>query len=386
MSYVDNADVVIGLAWGDEGKGKVVSNLLASKNNYDFVCRFNGGPNAGHTIHINGRKYKTHLVPGGIFYQKPSYIGPGCVVNVKKLKEEFDYLKSCGFNTDLVKVHPNAHIITDEHIAYDKEHLSKLGTTGQGIAPCYADKMLRKGIRARDVLPASMLWDRPLEGNILAEGAQSVWLDPDIGDYPYVTSSSTLPYYACSLGFHTRKIGDIIGVVKAYDTKSGVDPLFPETLFDDPILAKIGELGGEYGTTTGRRRLVNYLNMDRLISAIEVTGVTNLVINKIDVLSDVNRLNIGNPFQLKYGGITFSPKPALDNQSFYDIFRAWIRETISEETTFDGDLITFSRDPEYVITPGHCECGHIFVDPKGHYLHLKSCPSCDLYFDKKFLL
>ena len=154
--------------------------LNIAGRNYNFVCRFNGGPNAGHTIYKNGKKYKTHLVPAGIFHGIASYIGPGCVVNVRKLKEEFDYLKANGFDTSLVKVHPNAHIITDEHIAYDKQHLGHLGTTGQGIAPAYADKMLRKGIRAKDELPREMLWDQPLFGAVLAEGAQSVWLDPDL--------------------------------------------------------------------------------------------------------------------------------------------------------------------------------------------------------------
>jgi adenylosuccinate synthase len=163
---------------------------------------------------------------------KPSIIGPGCVIHPDKFYAELSYLNKNGFNIDLIKVSPKAHIITDEHIEYDLNNLKgKLGTTGQGIAPCYADKMLRKGKRAEDVFSRNFLWDGELNGRILCEGAQSVWLDIDHGDYPYVTSSSTMPYSACSLGFSPRKINRLIGVAKIYDTKSGVDPLFPETLW-----------------------------------------------------------------------------------------------------------------------------------------------------------
>jgi adenylosuccinate synthase len=378
MCDVNKVDVVVGLAWGDEGKGKVVSDMLRlSNNSYDYVCRFNGGPNAGHTIYKQGKKYKTHLVPAGIFHNIPSYIGPGCVVNIKKLKEEFDYLKSNGFNTDLVKVHPNAHIITDEHIVYDKEHLGHLGTTGQGIAPAYADKMLRKGIRAKDELPSDMLWPGDLSGNILAEGAQSIWLDPDLGDYPYVTSSSTLPYYACSLGFPAKKIYSVIGVAKAYDTKSGVDPLFPSSLFDDPILAKIGELGAEFGTTTGRRRAVNYLNVSKLIKAAQLSGTTSLVINKIDVLDQLANLGIGDPYKVIYGGTTIKTGMFKKDLSNRNNFIQWIREALYDEADFHDHQITFSSHPEFVITPNKCECG---ADLEKDY-----CDNCKIDIDCTFI-
>lgn len=380
MCDVRTVDIVVGLAWGDEGKGKVVSDMLnIAGRNYNFVCRFNGGPNAGHTIYKNGKKYKTHLVPAGIFHGIASYIGPGCVVNVRKLKEEFDYLKANGFDTSLVKVHPNAHIITDEHIAYDKQHLGHLGTTGQGIAPAYADKMLRKGIRAKDELPREMLWDQPLFGAVLAEGAQSVWLDPDHGDYPYVTSSPTLPYYACSLGFNPKKIDQVIGVAKAYDTKSGVDPLFPESLFDDPVLAAIGKAGQEYGTTTGRRRLINYLNMDKLISAINLTGINSLVINKADVLKEVEAQSIGDPYQVIYGGLTFTTKRKDSESSAFNDFRMWIRDTLEEELDFESHQITFSCDPEFILSKTHCECGAPLEGSTGR------CEVCDIEFDANFL-
>lgn len=282
---IDYADVIYGLSWGDEGKGKI-SNAIAKR--YDYVCRWNGGPNAGHTVWIKEKKYKTHIIPCGIFQGIPSIIGPGCVLHVKKFQEEISYLEKNGFDVSLIKVSPNAHIITDEHIERDNNELKKkLGTTGQGIAPCYSDKMLRCGIRAKDVIDSQFLWDGKLSGKILCEGAQSVWLDIDHGNYPYVTSSTTLPYGACSLGIPPKYIGRSIGVAKIYDTKSGVDPLFPETLWEDETLNRIIELGHEFGSTTGRKRLVNWLNLDMLIKSIQLSGCDYLVINKLDVLETV---------------------------------------------------------------------------------------------------
>jgi len=281
---INRVDIVYGLAWGDEGKGKI-SNALAKQ--YDYVCRWNGGPNAGHTVYVKGKKYKTHLIPSGIFAGKKCVIGPGCVINIEKFFEEIRGLRAAGFDTSLVKISPNTHIITENHIAYDKQHLAHLGTTSQGIAPCYSDKMLRRGRRAIEVMETEWMWDGKLNGNVLCEGAQSVWLDVDHGDYPYVTSSTTMPYGACSLGFSPRKIGTLYGVAKIYDTKSGVDPLFPETLWDDPVLDKIIQEGGEFGTTTGRKRLVNWLNLDKLIQSIRISGCGVLIINKCDVLETV---------------------------------------------------------------------------------------------------
>lgn len=282
---INYVDVIYGLAWGDEGKGKI-SNAIAK--DYDYVCRWNGGPNAGHTVYLDGKKYKTHIIPCGVFQNKKSIIGPGCVLHVKKFFDEIKYLSDNGFDTSLIKVHPNAHIISEEHIESDMKNLKgKLGTTGQGIAPCYSDKMLRCGVQAKKELDKKWLWQGDLDGNVLCEGAQSVWLDIDHGDYPFVTSSSTMPYSACSIGFSPKKIRSLIGVAKAYDTKSGVDPLFPETLWENPILNQIIELGQEFGSTTGRKRLVNWLNLDKLIQSIRLSGCTYLIINKCDVLEEV---------------------------------------------------------------------------------------------------
>ena len=201
---IKNVDIIFGLSWGDEGKGKI-SNAISK--NYDMVCRWNGGPNAGHTVYINNKKYKTHIIPCGVFQNKVSVIGPNCVINIDKFFDEIEYLKKEGFDTSLIKVSPKTHIITEKHINYDLKFLKlKLGTTGQGIAPAYADKMLRIGKTAGSYLEKKYIWDGVLNGNILCEGAQSFWLDINYGDYPYVTSSETLPYSACSLGFSPKKI------------------------------------------------------------------------------------------------------------------------------------------------------------------------------------
>ena len=283
---IDFVDIIFGLAWGDEGKGKI-SGALAK--NYDFICRWNGGPNAGHTIYLNNKKYKTHIIPSGIFYGKKSIIGPNCVINIDKFFDEIDYLNKEGFDTTLIKVSPRTHIITERHMQYDLKFLKpKLGTTGQGIAPAYSDKMLRCGRLAKNYLDKKYIWDEELNGKILCEGAQSFWLDINYGNYPYVTSSETLPYSACSLGFSPKKIKDIIGAAKIYDTKSGIDPLFPETLWQNEELNKLIEIGQEYGTTTGRKRLVNWLNIDRLTYAVKKSGVTKLIINKCDILEKIN--------------------------------------------------------------------------------------------------
>jgi adenylosuccinate synthase len=292
---IKHVDVIVGLAWGDEGKGKISS---AMAKDYDMVCRWNGGPNAGHTVYLDGKKYKTHLIPSGVFHGKKSIIGPNCVINVSKFKDEIDYLKENGFDTSLIKIHPNTHVITEDHIKFDCNFLKpKLGTTGQGIAPCYAAKANRSGIQVRNLPYAPLkdfIWDGKLEGKILCEGAQSIWLDINYGDYPFVTSSETFPHNACSLGFSPKKIRDIIGVAKIYDTKSGVDPLFPECLWNDAKLNQLIDLGQEYGSTTGRKRIVNWLNFGRLNNAINLSGATKVIINKCDVFEKVGIFRINN--------------------------------------------------------------------------------------------
>ncbi len=281
-------DICVGLSWGDEGKGKIVSQL---SNQYDFVCRWAGGNNAGHTIYVNGNKYATHLIPSGVFHGIPSIIGPGCVVHKESFFDEINYLQKNGFNTKLVKISPKAHIITDEHIEEDKQKYNKvLGTTAKGIGTCYSDKYARKGIRIQDRKEEfkEYIWDEKLFGKVLCEGAQGFWLDIDYGNYPYVTSSSCLPHSACTLGFAPQKIRKIFGAVKMYDTRVGKDPDFPDDLLCNQELMTLAQEGNEYGTTTNRARLVNYLNLDKLISAIEVSGTTELIISKVDIVEKTN--------------------------------------------------------------------------------------------------
>ena len=286
---INSVDIVSGLAWGDEAKGKIVAQL-AKSGKYNYVCRWAGGNNAGHTIYINNQKYKTHLIPSGVFYNVKSIIGPDCVVNKKSFFEELNYLLEHGFNIDLVKISPKAHIITDEHIEEDKKkYLNTQGTTAKGIAPCYRDKYARTGIRVCDDPDfKNYIWDEKLEGNILCEGAQGFWLDINYGNYPYITSSVTLPYGACSLGFSPKLINNIFGACKIYDTRSGIDPDFPEDLLNNMELLSIGNEGKEYGVTTGRRRKVNWLNLNKLSYAINVSGTTHLIISKIDILVKLN--------------------------------------------------------------------------------------------------
>ena len=309
MNQIVSVDIVYGADFGDGAKGKVVSHLssLEKKSNYgvpvgrkhyDFVARWSGGQNAGHTIFHRGVKYKTHIVPAGVFHGITSLIGPGCVVNLNLLTEELNYLSSNGFDTSLVKISPAAHIVTEQHIEFDKQNLAKkLGTTSKGIAPAYSAKYARTGQRFESVAEKDPMWkphlfDGRLYGNILCEGAQGFFLDINWGNYPYITSSETLAYAACSIGFSPKKIRNIYAVAKIYDSRSGEDSDFPETLFDDKELSLIGEIGQEYGTTTGRRRKVNFLNLDRLIFALNTGGGTHIVISKCDVLEEANIFKI----------------------------------------------------------------------------------------------
>lgn len=327
---VTAVDICCGLSYGDEAKGKIVSHLLNSDKSYDCVCRWNGGHNAGHTIYRDGKKYKTHLIPTGVFYGVTSIIGPNCVLNVKKFFDEIEYLKGHGFNTDVIRVHPNCHIITDKHLEEDAtKYKDTQGSTSTGVAPCYRDKSARIGVRAQNVseLKDYIMDFSELKGVVLCEGAQGFWLDINYGNYPYVTSSQTLPCDACSLGFPPQKIRNIIGACKIYDTRSGIDPDFPETLFDDPELLKLADTGNEYGTTTGRRRKVNWLNLDKLVDAINISGANVIIMSKVDI---VETLGI---FKLYYSGKLMQFKNCEEMKQF-------IESTINEKCNINS--FTFS--------------------------------------------
>lgn len=334
MPNIEYVDIVVGVAYGDEAKGKISSHL-ASSGNYDFVARWAGGNNAGHTVYVNQKKYKTHLVPSGVFHGVKSVVGPGCVLHPDSFMKEIEYLKSNGFDTSNVKVSPRCHIVTQQHIDFDKQNLAEsLGTTSKGIAPAYASKAARTGILAADVLPKELLWDEVLYGKILCEGAQGVWLDLDHGTYPYVTSSTTLPYGACSIGFAPQKIRKIYGAAKIYDTRSGVDPLFPRSLLEDKVLLRIGDLGQEYGVTTGRRRIVNWLNLSKLIAAVNISGTTDLIISKCDVLEGAGA------FCLFYNGSLFEFQSSTSMKEF-------IASKLNKQCGLLSD-IKFSYSPENI--------------------------------------
>ena len=289
---ISYADVIVDLQAGDTGKGKVAHALA---KDYDMVLRYNGGANAGHTVYHNGQKVVTHQVPIGVLFGIPSVIGLGCVVNIPKLSEELQMLQDLGFKTDnLLMVDKRAHIVTDEHLEEDSLDL-KIGTTRQGIGPAYRDKYARKGIRIGDVDTSmynfwvvdtyELFHNKNNDWRILCEGAQGFQIDIDWGDYPYVTSSHCTIGSAILNGIPPQRIADVIGVMKAYETYSGFKKTFGDE--NDPDLQKIQEAGMEFGATTGRKRKVRWLDLDGVIKAININGVTELIINKADILEQV---------------------------------------------------------------------------------------------------
>lgn len=281
---------VIGLQHGDEAKGKVTHELL-SLHNYNACFRASGGPNAGHTIYNKGTKIVTHHVPSGVFFGIPSYIGAGCVIHLESFLEEISMLNKSGFNTSKVRIYPNAHMILDSHIKEDKAN-NKVGTTGKGIAYCLRDKYLRVGKRACEIPELQNyigLPDFSTMNQILIEGAQGSNLCIDWGDYPYVTSSPpSVAYMFHSIGTSVKSCAGVFGVIKAYDTYVGTKKFEGDgKVFDD-----IRIVGSEFGSTTGRARQVNWLNIDDLKRQIIKEGVDTLVVNKRDVLDTLGIWNV----------------------------------------------------------------------------------------------
>ena len=287
---IEYADVIVDLAYGDSGKGKV-THQLAKSGEYTHVVRFSGGNNAGHTIYHNGKKFVTHSIPSGIFFGIKSIIGPGCVVNVEHFFNELKELQDGGIKTDgLVFIANNAHIITDEHIAEDRQD-NVIGTTKRGVGQAYRDKYGRKGLRAEQVesLKPYLIdsyeefHNQDNKCRILFEGAQGFGLDIDWGDYPYVTSSTCNVGAAIVNGVPPNKIRNVWGIAKVYETYVGAKKFEP----NDPVFNKIRELGAEYGATTGRPRQCNWLNASLLRKAANINGVNNVVFNKADILRSI---------------------------------------------------------------------------------------------------
>lgn len=344
--------VVVGTQWGDEGKGKITDFL---SENAEVIARYQGGDNAGHTIRFDGVTYKLHLIPSGIFYkEKISVIGNGVVVNPKSLVEELKYLHDHGVVTDNLRISDRAHVILPYHILLDQlqedsKGDQKIGTTIKGIGPCYMDKAARVGIRIADLLDKEIFEERlkinlqeknrvfmrmydhaPLEFDdifeeyyqygqeikkyvtdtsvilndaldngrrVLFEGAQGVMLDIDQGTYPFVTSSNPVAGgVTIGSGVGPSKINKVVGVCKAYTSRVGDGP-FPTELLDE-IGNQIREVGHEYGTTTGRPRRVGWFDTVVMRHSKRVSGITNLSLNSIDVLTGLETVKICTAYEL----------------------------------------------------------------------------------------
>lgn len=290
---MENCDIIVGLQYGDEGKGKVVYNLI-QKNNYDYCVRFNGGPNAGHTIYHNGQKIITRQIPTGIFYGLTCIIGSNCVLDLNKLEEEIKLVESVGIDDirQKLKIANNCHIIKDEYIIEDKK-TDKIGSTGSGIRPAYREKYNRSGLRAdifQDILGCEIIdtyKELSKKGiKILCEGAQGFMLDVDYGNYPYVTSSNCHAGIITNNGLSLRNIRNVYGICKCYNTYVGNMEYQPKGK-DGEIMEELGRLGNEFGSNTERKRQCNWLDVDELIKAIYINGVNILIMNKCDIIEEL---------------------------------------------------------------------------------------------------
>jgi len=338
------ATVVVGLQWGDEGKGKIIDYLSKGA---DWVARFQGGTNAGHTVIVGNEKYKHHLIPSGALHGKRLVVGNGMVVDPKRLIAEIAELKEKGVKVNLT-ISERASVVMPYHRMIEdaeEQHRggAKIGTTKQGIGPCYSDKIARYGIKFSDLIDPQTLLERlkfivpikqksleaygstfvidlneiykefatygeklkPMVANtsvmlnealdknesVLLEGAQGTYLDIDFGTYPYTTSSNTCSGNACiGSGVGPKRIGKIIGITKAYTTRVGKGP-FPTELHDE-VGEHLVQKGKEFGTTTGRRRRCGWLDLVMIKDACRLSSVTSFVLTKLDVLTGLKEIKI----------------------------------------------------------------------------------------------
>lgn len=371
-------DVLLGLQWGDEGKGKVV-DVLTPK--YDVVARFQGGPNAGHTLEFEGEKYVLRSIPSGIFQGgKVNIIGNGVVLAPDLFMGEAQDLEKSGHPLkERLHISKKAHLIMPTHRILDRAYeaakgKNKVGTTGKGIGPTYTDKVSRNGLRVGDILEnfdakyaahkerhmqmlKALGWTdfegfeetekKWLEGveymrqfhivdseheinhvlrsgkSILCEGAQGTMLDVDFGSYPFVTSSNTVCAGACTgLGIGPNKIGNVYGIMKAYCTRVGAGP-FPTELFDETG-KMIRDLGHEYGAVTGRERRCGWCDLVQLRYSIMVNGVTELIMMKSDVLDGFDTIKACVAYKLADGSETTELPYEIDNVTpVYKEFKGW---------------------------------------------------------------
>lgn len=382
--------VVVGTQWGDEGKGKITDFL---SSNAEVIARYQGGDNAGHTIQFDGKTYKLHLIPSGIFDKnKISVIGNGVVVNPKSLVKELQYLADEGVDTSSLRISSRAHVILPYHILMDQlqedaKGDNKIGTTIKGIGPAYMDKAARVGIRIADLLDKEIFKER-LEVNleeknvlfervydakplsfddifeeyyeygqqiakyvtdtsvilndaldqgkrVLFEGAQGVMLDIDQGTYPFVTSSNPVAGgVTIGSGVGPSKIDTVIGVCKAYTSRVGDGP-FPTELFDE-VGNQIREVGREYGTTTGRPRRVGWFDSVVMRHSRRVSGITNLSLNSIDVLTGLETIKICTAYETSDGErIEYYPaslKVLADCKPIYEELPGWTEDITQAKT------------------------------------------------------
>ncbi|MDN5203273.1 adenylosuccinate synthase [Fulvivirgaceae bacterium BMA10] len=394
-----NVDILLGLQWGDEGKGKIV-DYLAPK--YDVVARFQGGPNAGHTLEFDGIKHVLHQIPSGIFRsQIKNIIGNGVVLDPVIFKREVEGLEQ--YELDIKEnlfVSKKAQLILPTHRLLDEAYEeskgeNKIGSTKKGIGPTYQDKIARLGLRVGDILSENFKeryqglvelhksildfydFDYDLEkvesvffeaieflkefnlvdseyvinsaiqsdSTILAEGAQGSLLDIDFGSYPFVTSSNTMSAGACTgLGVAPKNIGEVYGIFKAYCTRVGSGP-FPTELFD-AVGEKMQKEGNEFGATTGRPRRCGWLDLPALKYAIMINGVTQLFMMKADVLNAFETIKVCTHYKLKDGTTTEELPFEVIDQDFvpvYKDFKGWNKslESISDFESLPAELLDY---------------------------------------------
>jgi adenylosuccinate synthase len=337
------ADIIVGLQFGDEGKGKV--SLCLSKDtelNYDVCLRFNGGPNAGHTVYHNGQKIILHQIPCGIINNKVSVIGSGCVVDLGKLMHEINALKEIGIPVEnLLKIAYNTHVIYTKHLNEDKSH-DVAGSTGSGIRPVNRDKYDRCGKRICDldsnylqgligdvkiIDPVYLLNKK--DTRVLCEGAQGFELDIDYGCYPFVTSTHCCSGFVFNSGISPKSVNKVYGAAKIYNTYVGNMKFQP----DDDDLKKLAIIGEEFGSTTGRARQCNWMDLDRLKKAITVNGVTDLIINKCDILKSLNVFKLIENNQIK-------------EFNKWEEFQTYINQSLSE--FLDSKSIIYSENKDRI--------------------------------------
>ena len=396
------ADVLLGLQWGDEGKGKIV-DVLTSK--YDIIARFQGGPNAGHTLEFDGIKHVLHTIPSGIFHPGViNLIGNGVVIDPVIFEREINDIKALNIPMSELLISKKAHLILPTHKLLDAasekaKGKEKIGSTLKGIGPTYMDKTGRNGLRVGDISAVDfkaryeklkqkhiqllnfydfeyeleeleMAWFASLatlksfvhiesehyihnalkeNKKILAEGAQGALLDIDFGSYPFVTSSNTITAGACTgLGIAPNKIGEVFGIFKAYCTRVGSGP-FPSELFDE-IGDRLAKVGNEFGSTTGRARRCGWIDIPALKYAININGVTQLIMMKADVLSGIDTIKACTHYELNGEQIDYLPFE--DNENLIPVYKklkGWEMdlmqlEDLSQAPKEVNDYITWLED------------------------------------------